>query len=50
MTNEELIKELQHHDPRAEVRFEDYDKNWNFRVDKVDYQDGDVVIIGDEDE
>lgn len=50
MTNEELIKELQRHDPKAEVRFEDYDENWNFRIDKVDYQYGDVVIIGDKDE
>lgn len=48
MTNEELIKELQRYDPKAEVRFEDYDNNYNFRIDKVDYQDGNIVMIGEE--
>lgn len=48
MTNEELIAELQKKDPKAPVIIEDFDRNFELKIIKVDYYDGNVVIIGDE--
>lgn len=48
MIVEDLIKELQKLDPKAEVIIEDYDYNFNCEIHKIDYNNGYCKIIVDE--